>query len=83
MAILGWILIVIGVSMLVVGLVEGAKAAFKAESEPGTRAVLPSAFLEVLKELLAAPPAKFFTITGFILVVLGLVLNGVEVFSSQ
>lgn len=68
--------------MLVVGLVEGAKAAFKAQSEPGAQAALPAAFISVLKELLAAPPAKFFTITGLILVLLGLFLNGVEVFSA-
>ena len=82
MGVAGWILFAVGVVSIVLGLVLGAKDVFKKQSEPGAQAALPTAFLEVLKKLLDAPPAKFFTIVGLILVIVGLALNGVDVFGS-
>lgn len=82
MGIAGWILFTLGVVSIVLGLVLGAKDVFQRQSQPGAQAALPTQFLEVLKKLLDAPPAKFFTGVGLILVLLGLALNGVEVFGS-
>ncbi len=80
MAIAGWVCFALGAVSVALGLTFGAQNAFKKRNQPGAQAVLPEAFLEVLGKLLEAPPAKFFTIVGLILIVLGLSLNGVKVF---
>lgn len=77
MGVVGWILIVVGIASLILGLVNGAKDVLK--KSVGTEAI-PAGFLAFLKDLLAAPPAKFFSVLGFLLVVVGLALNGKAVF---
>lgn len=83
MAVAGWILFALGVAFMVLGLIIGAREAFKKQNEPGAQAALPTGIIEVIEKLLEAPPAKFFTIIGFVLVVVGLSLNGVVVFDSK
>lgn len=83
MGIVGWILIVLGIASIILGLVNGAQDAFKKQSQPGAHAALPTAAIEVFKKLLEAPPAKFFTVVGLMLVVVGLALNGIEVFGGD
>lgn len=80
--ILGWILIILGIISIVIGLVQGAKDVFAKTNQGAAQASLPTEFLKVLEKLLDAGPAKFFMGTGLLLVVIGLVLNGVSVFAS-
>jgi hypothetical protein len=83
LAIVGWVLIVVGTLSLLLGLVAGAQEVFKRKNEPGAEALFPTKLLEVFKELLAAPPYKFFSVFGLILIVIGLGLTGVEIFGAQ
>lgn len=83
MGIAGWVLFLLGVISIVLGLVAGAKDVFSKQNQEGAQAILPTAFLEVIKKLLEAPASKFFVIIGLILVVIGLGLNGVEVFGAE
>src|SRR2546421_1025780 len=82
LGIVGWALIALGVIAIILGLIFGAREALRKQAEPGAQAALPTAFLEVLKELLGAPRDKFFFIGGLLLIILGLALNGVIVFST-
>jgi len=82
LGIVGWLLILVGMLSLLLGLVAGAQEVFKRQNEAGAEALLPTGFLQVLKELLAAPAYKFFSILGLLLIVVGLGLTGVEVFAT-
>ena len=81
MGVAGWVLFALGVVSIIIGLVTGAKDLFKRQNEGEAQAGLPQKFFEVLLKLLEAPPAKFFTVFGLLLVVIGLGLTGTEVFS--
>lgn len=83
MGVVGWVLIVVGVIAIILGMVLGAKDAFSKQNEPGAEATLPTAFLEVLKKLLEATPSKMFFVGGILLVGIGAVLNGIDVFSGS
>lgn len=77
MGIVGWILIVVGIAFLLLGLINGAKDV----AGKSTESLIPTGFFGFLKELLKAPPAKFFSVLGLLLVIVGLALNGAAVFS--
>ena len=70
----------LGIVSIVIGLVQGAKDVFVKSNQGAAQASLPTEFLKVLGKLLDAGPAKFFSGFGLLLVLIGLVLNGVSVF---
>lgn len=82
MGIAGWVLFVLGLLSIVLGLLAGAKDVFARQNQPGTHAMLPTGFLAVLKALLEAPASKFFVLVGLIMVIVGLGLNGADVFDA-
>lgn len=83
LTIVGYVLIGIGVIATLLGLAIGAKDAFTKMNDGSAQFALPEKLLDVIVKLLEAPPAKFFCILGLILIVLGMVLTGVEVFGSS
>ena len=83
MGFVGWVLIVLGVLAIIIGLVEGAKDIFEKSNQGAAMGSLPTEFLKVIGRLLDAGPAKFFTIFGLLLVVIGLGLNGVALMDDS
>ncbi|MCT7369609.1 hypothetical protein [Mycolicibacterium llatzerense] len=80
-ALIGYILIGAGVLCVLVGAVLGVKDAFTKQNKGAAQTGLPEKFLDVVLALLKAPPALFFGGLGLLLIVLGMVMTGMDVFA--
>jgi hypothetical protein len=82
MAVLGWFLIVLGVFALTVGLLGGAREVLL-HPAAGKEGLGPLKLIELFLEILKKGGWQALTGVGFILLVLGLILVGSDVFSSS
>lgn len=80
---LGYIFIVLGGISIVIGLVLGAKDVFKKVNQGAAQYALPDKFFDVLLKLFDAKPPVFFCIFGVLITILGLVMNGIQVFGGE
>jgi hypothetical protein len=81
-AVIGYIVIGVGILCVLVSVVLGVKDAFTKINQGASQTGLPERFFDVVIALLKAPPALFFGALGLLLIAFGMVMTGVDVFSS-